>query len=56
LDNQGFRVHAVCRNFSAQEALHHWRNNPECLALAKAAIDKADDLFTMSDKYDGIAF
>ena len=38
----GWRVLAGCRNFSPDEALAHWRNNPECLALANEVIEAVE--------------
>ena len=31
-----WRVLAGCRNFSPEEAMRHWKQNPECLALAES--------------------
>ena len=35
-----WRIIAGCRNLSAAEALWHWSDNPECLALAKNLISQ----------------
>ena len=40
LKNDGYRVIAGCHDFNAEQALAHWKNNPECLGLAKLAIAK----------------
>jgi hypothetical protein len=50
-----YRVRAAARNFTenrftAQEALEHWKDNPECLELAKKAIAKFDVIKSLIDK------
>jgi hypothetical protein len=39
-----YRVMAGCRNFTGNQALRHWRGNPECLELAKKAIAKFETI------------
>jgi hypothetical protein len=39
-DGKDYYVKVGCRQFKEKEALEHWKNNPECLELAKLAIAK----------------
>jgi hypothetical protein len=37
-----YRVRSAFRNFTKEQALSYWENNPECLELVKKAIAKFD--------------
>jgi hypothetical protein len=49
-DEIKYRVRAACRNFTGNQALVHWKDNPECLELAKKAIAKFDVIKALIDK------
>jgi hypothetical protein len=49
-DEVKYRVMAGCRDLTGPQALKHWKDNPECLELAKKAIAKFETIKALIER------